>query len=377
MKTVGIDAVTITPGKGGSGGGVWSYTKSILLSMDQILEKDSSMRVKVFVNKDFNIQLNHIETIQVKEETESILTRFKYIHYTLPRLCKQHEIDVLHKLATEVPILYRGKLLVTIHDLVLDFYLKKKYHGYKLAELTKLYYFRFIEKVAIKKAKIIFTNSVSLKSELLQKNSRANVLVTGSGNLITPKELIVRSKKNPLQIYCIAGFYPHKGHAHVIRLMEALFLNYHIDAVLHFRGNPSDSKYFSSVKKMIEQSPYHARILIDDFVKEFSLEEIYSNASFMILLSEYEGFGLPIIEAQALGIPVICSDIPVFRDISGGFACFVQLEDITYSAKTVQDFFNDEETQKINIKNGFENVKRFQWNKIAEQIFEAYKSVAD
>ena len=375
MITVGIDVATITPGKGGSGGGIWIYAKNVLSLLDELLANEPDLSIKVFVNSSFDLTLNHIQIVPVNTKTGGLLNRMRYVNVKLPSLCRQYQVDVLHKLATEVPLFYRGKMVVMIHDLIIGFYLKHKYYGNNLIQWLKLRYFKYIEKVAVKNSKVVFTNSQALKDELITLYGNNHVVVSGCGISIQENQILPRVKKHPLQLYCVAGFYSHKGHAYVIKLFELLIQKHHLDVVLHFRGNPNEKNYFDSIVDLVKRSSFKERIFIDAYQKQHALRDIYSNASAMILLSEYEGFGLPIIEAQALGVPVICSDIPVFREVTGGYACFVDLNDLNAGSDKVNDFLRDEDKQKFNIEQSLENVKRFNWGKIAAEILEVYKSI--
>ncbi|HXB43714.1 MAG TPA: glycosyltransferase [Puia sp.] len=375
MKVIGIDAVTIIPGKGGAGGGIWTYAMNILKTLDQQLSQvESDIKIKVFVNKSFDLDLRHIDIIRIDLNTESFLSRMMYVHFVVPSLCKKYQIDVLHKMTPEVPFFYKGKMVITIHDFMNDFYFEKGYNTNNVFQLLKLYYFKQIEKLAVKKSALIFTNSISVTDELIRKYGNKNVLVTGPGNSLT-EILVSCQKKTPICFCCVAGYYPHKGHMKVIELVEILVSKYGLDIKLYFRGNPGYHKYFNSILDRIRQSSCKERIVIEDFVIQDSINEIYSNASIMILLSEYEGFGLPIIEAQAIGLPVICSDISVLREVSGGYACFVSLASMENAARIVYDFLQDEQAQNWNIANGFTNVMRFQCDKIAGQLLQAYKSI--
>ncbi|HLK28107.1 MAG TPA: glycosyltransferase family 1 protein [Puia sp.] len=373
MKIIAIDAATIIPGKGGAGGGIWTYTQNILKILDQLAETESGLRIKVFVNSNFDLELKNIDIIRVNINTASLSKRLWYIHFMLPSLCKKNHVDVLHKLATEVPLYYKGDMIVTLHDFMNDYYYEKGYYKKNIFQLLKLYYFKQIEKIAVKKSKLILLNSIAIKDELIKRYGNKNVIVTGSGNSVD-EILFVPRKKKPICFYCVAGYYPHKGQVSVIKLVELLVSKYNLDITLYFRGNPGYPQYFNSILKRIEQSPCREKISIENFAAHETITDIYSKASTMVLLSEYEGFGLPVIEAQALGLPVICSDIPVFREVSGGYAFFVNVNDMENAAGAVYDYLHNEEAMNSNIKNGLENVKRFSCKKIVAQILLAYKS---
>jgi glycosyltransferase involved in cell wall biosynthesis len=374
VRVIGIDAATIIPGKGGAGGGIWTYTKNILLALDLLVQNEPDIRLKVFVNKNFDLDLKHIAVVHTGLNTGTLLNRLKYIHFVLPSLCKKHNLDVLHKLTAEVPFFYRGDMAVTIHDFMNDFYLENRYYRNNAFQLLKLCYLKHAEKLAVKKSKLIFANSLSIKNELIRRYGDKNVQVIGLGNSVNEIPL-PRKNKKAIRFYCVAGYYPHKGHFSVIELVELLVSKYTLDIILYFRGNPGDIKYFNSILDRVRQSSCRERIVMEDYINQHSIAEIYSKASIMILLSEYEGFGLPIIEAQAIGLPVICSDIPVLREVSGGYACFVGLNDTEKAAGIVYDYLRNEEILKWNIINGISNVKRFQWSKNAAQLLQAYQSI--
>ena len=72
-------------------------------------------------------------------------------------------------------------------------------------------------------------------------------------------------------------------------------------------------------------------------VDDARLDALYAGATAVVALSLYEGFGLPVAEALAAGTPVVCSDIPPFREVSGGAARFVDPLDVLATAAALRD----------------------------------------
>ena len=87
----------------------------------------------------------------------------------------------------------------------------------------------------------------------------------------------------------------------------------------------------------------------------------------------YEGFGLPAIEANAVGKPVIVSDIPIMHEICNDAALFVDPYNQNEIKNAVERIMNDTALQEKIINNGFENIKKFKINNICKQYNDLYK----
>lgn len=108
------------------------------------------------------------------------------------------------------------------------------------------------------------------------------------------------------------------------------------------------------------------------YVPEHDLSILYSGSKLLCFPSLYEGFGLPLVEAMSAGIPVVCSDISVLREIGASVPCYVDCEDVKLWANTISKCLNDE---KLNLDMGFRGLQRsreFSWLKCAQQTLCAY-----
>ena len=95
----------------------------------------------------------------------------------------------------------------------------------------------------------------------------------------------------------------------------------------------------------------------------------------LVFVSTYEGFGLPILEAEATGRPVLTSNIMAMPEVAGDGACLVDPYNITAIRKGTLKVINDSSYRKELVQHGFENVKRFRPEKIAAQYVELYKQI--
>jgi glycosyltransferase involved in cell wall biosynthesis len=118
-------------------------------------------------------------------------------------------------------------------------------------------------------------------------------------------------------------------------------------------------------------------ILYENLV-DISREEVvnqYKRCDFLLFASTYEGFGLPIIEAQAVGRPVITSNIWSMPEVAGEAACLVDPFDVESIRSGIRQVIEDTEYREGLVQKGFENVERFRPEVIASQYADLYREV--
>lgn len=150
-----------------------------------------------------------------------------------------------------------------------------------------------------------------------------------------------------------------KGHA------EAL-----VDLTVHLRiiGEPSDADHTMLQALDIEYS-WASRLSDQEMQAE------YANADFLLFASTLEGFGMPIIEANIVGVPVITSDLEPMKSVAGEAALLYNPLDASNIRSAIQRITEDESLRDRLIQNGFENAKRFSPKQSARLHQELYKQL--
>ena len=92
------------------------------------------------------------------------------------------------------------------------------------------------------------------------------------------------------------------------------------------------------------------------------------NADIFLFPSFYEGFGLPILEAQALGVPVVTSNISSLPEVGGEAVAYCNPEEPASIADSVYELISNKEFRDGIIEKGYENVKKFSWELCASEI---------
>jgi glycosyltransferase involved in cell wall biosynthesis len=116
---------------------------------------------------------------------------------------------------------------------------------------------------------------------------------------------------------------------------------------------------------------YESHVALD----RSALLDQYRRAHMLVFASTYEGFGLPIIEAQAIGRPVITGDNSAMPETAGGAACLVDAQDVSDIRRGIQQVIGDPAYAAELVASGFRNAARFAPARIADQYAEVYRAV--
>ena len=119
-----------------------------------------------------------------------------------------------------------------------------------------------------------------------------------------------------------------------------------------------------------------SRVRFVENLPDKELVALYNAAALLVLPSFYEGFGLPVLEAQACGAPVVCSERGSLPEIAGDAALLVNPDDLDGLASAMERTLKDESLRAQLRARGLANVKRFSWEKTARETLDIYKRVA-
>ncbi|MDO8489922.1 MAG: glycosyltransferase family 1 protein [bacterium] len=126
----------------------------------------------------------------------------------------------------------------------------------------------------------------------------------------------------------------------------------------------------SEIDRAIANSPARDSIRVRDWVSEEEKIALLQNAACLVQPSLYEGFGLPVIEAQACGTPVACSNTASLPEIAGSGALYFDPLSPVDIAENVFRLITNTDTRKDIREKGLKNAQRFDWDTTAEQTLE-------
>jgi len=275
---------------------------------------------------------------------------------SLLKFLKSNRNPLIVNFSNTLPIFYENKI-VTIHDII---YLK-----YPVSYKYKKYY-EIVFPLMLKHSKHIITVSEFSKKEISShfgiNEDKISIVYNGVDEKFKPKK-IENQERYILGVSSIAY------HKNFINLIKAFLQLKDKSIKLYIVGGLNEKIFGEESGKVLNYIKNNDNIRFLGRVDDNKLIELYSNAVCFVYPSLYEGFGIPPLEAQACGCPVVLSDIPVFREIYGDSAVFFNPLDPGDIANKIEEVITDKNLITSLIQKGFENAKKYTWENSAKSFF--------
>ena len=301
------------------------------------------------------------------------------IFWTQARLSLEmlfHPVDVLFVPAHTVPIIHPKNTVVTIHGLEYEF-CPKAY------SFWQRFYMRLVIKNSCRWAKRIIAVSENTKKDLMKlykvPEGKIEVIYEGISNFefrISNQNLIsklensnIHSKfkiQNSKFLLFVGRLEERKNICGIISAFEILKEKYNINHKLILAGKFGFGG--EKIKDKINQSKYKDDIILPGYISDEEKFYLLKNADVFLFPTFYEGFGLPILEAQSVRTPVVTSNISSMPEVADGSAVLVDPNSPEEIAEAAYKLISDESWKNDIIEKGLENVKRFSWEKCAREV---------
>ncbi|MCX6806778.1 MAG: glycosyltransferase family 1 protein [Candidatus Berkelbacteria bacterium] len=266
--------------------------------------------------------------------------------------------------------IFHPKTIVTFHDIAFE----------KFPECYSVFqrwYLKNFAKNIVKKATKIIAVSNSTKKDLIEyfncPKEKIEVVYHGYDNKIfkpvtKPKQIV-----NGEYLLSVGRIEKRKN---IITLVKA-FLNIKksypkIKLVLVGQEGYGYQDIRSTIKSLPKD--IQKDIVTLGYVRKEDLPSLYANARIFVFPSKYEGFGMPILEAQACGCPVVCSNTSSFLEVGGNSVIYFDPNNALQIAERILYLLCDNKKRDDIIKKGFQNIKRFSWEKCARETLKLIES---
>lgn len=347
------------------GTGIGKYSRYLYDELKKALSADDEVELLSFSPKEgsckmFNraLYLKHINSKEFRDKCKSA--------------------DVVHFTNYAVPVFRQKgvKYAVTVHDLASFMYPET---------LPLIYgiYSRWSVKYAVKHADVVFTDSESVKREIIQRFKRyeGKVKVAYPGlydeystdNGINENEILKKYGVKERKYFIFVGtLEKRKNIGILIEAFSKLKKSSADGFKLVLAGRPG--KGYDEYAQDAETSE---SIICTGYIPTEECNALYKNAAAYVFPSIYEGFGSTQLECMANHVPLICSDIPTNREVSNDYGLFFDLNDVDSLVKQMKKIVDGEYDYESRAKVADAIVERFKWENVIDKYIEAYREASD
>ena len=371
---IGIDCRMYSSGFTGIGRYTYELVKGLVSESEK---RNSSHEFVLFFN---NPQFEKFDPKKVSKtiKIKKVLVNAK--HYSLDeqwrfyRMLKKERLDTVHFPHFNVPILYRKRYTVTIHDMTLSLFPGKK---------MRKWYHRLAYNLTIgntiSKAKRIIAISEHTKKDIVTHYKKAANKITVVYNGINDDFRLIDDASNfqkTLDKYEIKNQFllytgvwrSHKNLTTLIKAMAILKDKHALGYQLVITGKEDPA--YPEVKETVKKFSLTNDVIFTGLVSEKDLIILYNAAFIYAFPSFYEGFGLPPLEAMKCGTPVVVSNASCLPEVCGrGNALFFNPKDAEELAQQVVKIHHDPDLQAQLIARGVKWANDFTWKKMIEKSY--------
>lgn len=301
------------------------------------------------------------------------LLKWRWWSLGLPLQLLKNSIDLFHGTNYEIPFIWSGPTVVTIHDLSLLLY--PETHEPHLVQRAR----RRLPVMA-KSASRIITPSSSIKTDVCEAFGLHpdKVVVTPEA----PREVFKRREDPELLkrlgidrefILFVGTIEPRKNLRRLVDAFAQLLRNTSLSPKLVIAGG--QGWLMDDFAASIKQQRLDDRVRLAGYLEDEDLCALYSACSAFVYPSLYEGFGLPPLEAMACGAPVITSRISSLMETVGSAARLVDPNDTDDLARAMIEMLSHDHVREHYAELGQHQIKKFSWEKTALKTLDVYRAL--
>lgn len=359
--------------------GLGRYTQKLV---EYLAQEDHDNEYVVFVQQDA-----YRTWSIVAKNVRPVLAPFHWYTVSeqvfMPLLIWRAKVDLMHFPHFNVPLLYRGRFIATIHDLIIIHFPTER--ATTLGPL--LYKFKHIAgqlvmRHAVKNAKHVLTVSEFSKQDIAQYYHLSPDRITVTYEAAEPASTTCSPEhateamrqygiEKPYLLY-VGNAYPHKNLEVLLNTMKAIKdRDGHIPWNLVLVGRKD--YFYSRLEHQAWAYDIDDHVVFPGFVSDADLPCLYQHADAYIFPSKYEGFGLPPLEAMMYGTPVIAANSSCLPEILGDAALYFDPDDISGIIKAVNSVRSDPAVRRALLAHGTAQVQRYSWHRMMEQTRAMYE----
>jgi glycosyltransferase involved in cell wall biosynthesis len=357
--------------------GIGTYVRNLVRSLAQLPAGAPSLRYVLLVRPEDREQLADLPaTFDLVVESAPVYSARELVTLSW-QLWRQH-LDLYHATHYVLPAALASRVVVTIHDII-----HLLYPEFLPSRLAFLYARRMIHRSLTRGDRIIAV-SQNTRTDLMQhfavNGKKIEVIYNGVEDVFRqrlPEDEIERWLRSlgitrPYLLF-VGNPKPHKNLDTVVQAYARARRLAPFDAPLVCVGNRSGSEF--KIRQRAEHLGLGDQVRLLGHVAQEALPAIYQGATLFLYPTLYEGFGLPVIEAMASGVPVITSNTSALKEVAEGYAHLVDPLDIPAMAKAIAQCMTDQDHRAALARLGLRRAEDFRWEQTAARTLAVYLSV--
>ena len=300
--------------------GAGKYAQKIVQELSKIdHQNDYYLFVTEQGKSNFENLSENFHFITPKFNPELIIIRIFWEQFIFPVKLKKIKPDRIFTPSVAIPLLYKGKFYTTIHDLAY----KKSKHKYSFMRKK---YIGLVTNIAAKKSNVIFTVSNFSKMQIEDyfkfKDKKVMVTYNGVEDVFfrdvdeTEKSVFKKNYKLPDNyILYVGAIEPGKNLDKVFKAFSKFLVNYKLNYFLVLTSGIGWNHKYLMV--LLKDLGIEDKIIFLPYIPENELPLLYKCSEMLVYLSDYEGFGIPVLEALATETPAITSKSEAIQEFAG------------------------------------------------------------
>lgn len=354
---IGIDIQTTLGRKTGFG----FYVSNLVETLKKIDNKNEYAFLKPETDKDFNVP-----------------KRWVWDQITIPKLATQSNVDILHQTCFSAPVFYRGKIVVTIHDLISVFF------GHNIPFWSRQYFAKWMP-FTYRFADHLIAVSEHTKKDAIKVLGIPENKITVIHEAADERYKVIDDPKahhrirekyklgdKPIILH-IGTLEPRKNLSFLIKSFSIAKKD-GLDASLVITGKKG--WYYEGLFTLVDELELQDNVIFTGYVDDEDIPTLYNVAAVFTFPSQYEGFGLPPLEAMASGTPVISSNTSSMPEVVGDAGILLPPKNEAKWAEAMTQVISDKKLQQSMRAKGLEQAKKFSWEKCARETIAVYEKVA-
>ncbi len=290
----------------------------------------------------------------------------------LPLSLLRADLALIHFPHYNLPLIKPGHFVVTVHDLF-PFQFPEIHSGALPRTVNQM-----LMRNAVRRAERIITPSqataLAVKQSFAESADRVLAIPEAADDRFTSRRNLeaeaawqMRLGIRPPYIFYLGQWKAYKNLPILLEAFKRVRQTHPVSQLVIAGDDPRHPEVREGAAALPEGS-----VVLPGHLPESAVPDLYRGAAMVVLPSRAEGFGLPVIEAMACGVPVICSDLPVLHEIAEGVAVFCDPDDPAAFADAMAAML-DAPSNSSRRQLGIERALSFSWERAARQTVAAYE----